>query len=101
MLFGDQQTNHLPEEVIEILVDQGIGAAQYEYIGRQMAAMRRHNAPRTMVERFFRTIGLSMSAASAAYTAWTHTSPREQGPRQGNIRTTGTSFYNTPWATHK
>lgn len=36
MLFGDQQYAQLPEHAIQILVDRGIGVAQWEEIGQSV-----------------------------------------------------------------
>lgn len=73
MLFGDQQYQNLPEDVIEILVDGGLGAANWErmrYIDRQVNALRANRAGYTGWRQFFKTLGVSTLAIKAAWMAW-------------------------------
>ena len=97
-MFGEHHYQNLPEEVVDILVDNGVGEAQWQLALNRIRMYEAHHhgrAPRQIVAKAMQSIGILGSGLRAILAAWSHTSPRDEGPRGGNLR--GTSFYNLPW----
>ena len=69
MLFGNQQYQDLPEEVIEVIVSSGIGDAQAEQITR---IMRQREAHSGRMYYKLRNLGLSAAIVSGLVKAWYH-----------------------------
>lgn len=65
-LFGEE--NAPPDYIMQVMVDNGIGAAQRAHMDRQMAAMARHGGTRAGMMKFLRNIGIGASAATTLAT---------------------------------
>ena len=97
-MFGEHHYEGLPEELVPILVDNGVGEAQWQLALeriRMYEAHHRGRAPRQIIAKAMQSIGILGAGLRAILAAWSHTSPRDEGERGGNLR--GTSFYNLPW----
>ena len=93
MLFGDQQYEHLPEEVIQILIDSGVARSQWDAIGRQMQAANLHRNKNTFMGAMKR-FGLPIAAMGTLFGLTRSVNPmRPLHPKTGSIRQ-GTSLYN-------
>ena len=83
MLFGNQQYTNLPEEVIEILIQNDVATSQWETIGRTMRAANNYRHGATTGARLYkalRDMGIAASTVSGLYKAWTHsTTERGEG----------------------
>lgn len=66
MLFGDQQYAELPEHAIQILIDRGVGVAEWEAIGRQMQQANLHRNQRTFYANL-KKYGLPTAAMASLY----------------------------------
>lgn len=92
MLFGDQYYAHLPEEAIEILIDNGVATAEWEAIGRRMQAAHMHKSKNTFYG-VMKRYGLPMAALGTLFGLSKSINPmRPMHPKTGSIR--GTSFCN-------
>lgn len=65
-LFGEE--NAPPDYIMQVMVDNGIGAAQRAHMDRQMAAMARQGGTRAGMMKFLRNIGIGASAATTLAT---------------------------------
>ena len=74
-LFGEGQYENLPEEVIEVLVDNGIQAAQWEQIGRHINAVERHQQGPRLI-RGLKNLGMGAGAVKLIWNAWNHMNQR-------------------------
>lgn len=93
MLFGDQQYEHLPEEVIQILIDSGVARSQWDAIGRQMQAANLHRNRNTFMGAMKR-FGLPIAAMGTLFGLTRSVNPmRPLHPQTGSVRK-GTSLYN-------
>ena len=66
MLFGDQQYAELPEYAIQILIDRGVGVAQWEDIGRQMQQANLHRNRNTFYANL-KKYGLPTAAMASLF----------------------------------
>lgn len=85
MLFGNAHYDELPDQVVEILVDAGLGAAQYEQLRRNDAirnALQQRNMPGNKLYFILRKFGLPAAAVGALVRAWTW---EEQSGRKEGI----------------
>lgn len=70
MLFGDQQYDNIPEEVIEILIDNGIATSQWEQIGKLMKVRDNFGANLSASNKAMRALQALGMTGSAAFTLW-------------------------------
>ena len=89
MLFGNSQYANLPDEVIDIIVSNPRGAAEWDAITAQLQAVALHQNKRTF-QAVMKRFGFPLAAISTLYGAAKHLNAmRPIGPRtayQGAIR---------------
>lgn len=73
MLFGDEQTAHLPEEVVEILIDSGVARSQWDALTKQIQVRgqfgQRHSAANKF-KQLAKAAGLTGSAIATLWHTW-------------------------------
>lgn len=98
MLFGNRQYETLPEEIVDIIVSNPRGAAEWETITRHIQAAALHKNKKTFRE-VMKRYGFPLAAITTMWGAAKHVNPMRpigpRGPNQGALR--GTSFGNLPW----
>lgn len=86
MLFGDEQYERLPEELIQVLVENGVAQAEWEQIGRLMGrrdqAGGRFRNTGPLIQKLT-ALGLVGGALRAAFNAAVYPRKRSEGEMPG------------------
>lgn len=86
MLFGDEQYERLPEELIQVLVENGVAQAEWEQIGRLMGrrdqAGGRFRNTGPLIQKLT-ALGLVGGALRAAFNAAVYPRKRHEGEMPG------------------
>lgn len=84
-LFGRENAPN--EYALQIIIDSGKSAAEWEHIGRQMTNMARQGGTRGSAMKFLKAMGIGGSAAGTLLKyAWGGIEQAARGAREGNMR---------------
>lgn len=99
-IFGQ----NLDEYEIELLVDNGVGEANWAIAAQQIEMYNRYHRGQSVkgaVQRALKAAGIFGTGAAAAWRAIQNIAAKTgETERIGNLRG-GKSFYNSPWGKHK